>query len=77
VLFASSIFLFEFYNITAGGLPWKVALAMDDAQQHWTAWSLVPWLVIIAGSIALWCNTRTGKFDLRLFRLAKLRTESV
>jgi uncharacterized membrane protein len=77
VLAASSIFLFEFYNITAGGLPWKVALAMDDSQQHWTAWSLVPWLVIIAGSIALWCNTRAGKLDLRLFRFAKLRTESV
>src|SRR5205814_9088641 len=34
---ASSGFLFAFYNITSGGLPWRVALAMDDSKQHWTA----------------------------------------
>ena len=76
VTIASSVFLFAFYNITSGGLPWRVALAMDDSQQHWTAWSLVPWIVIIAGSIALWCKTRDGKFDLRLFKLVKLRAEN-
>jgi hypothetical protein len=54
----------------------SVALAMDDSKQHWTAWSLVPWLVITAGSIALWRKTADGKLDLRLFRLAKLRAES-
>jgi uncharacterized membrane protein len=76
VLVSSSVFLFAFYNITSGGLPWSVALAMDDSKQHWTAWSLVPWLVITAGSIALWRKTADGKLDLRLFRLAKLRAES-
>src|SRR5712692_6254930 len=49
LLVSSSIFLFAFYNITSGGLPWKVALAMDDSMQHWAAWSLLPWLVIIIG----------------------------
>jgi Gpi18-like mannosyltransferase len=76
VLVASSVFLFAFYNITSGGLPWSVALAMDDSRQHWTAWSLVPWLTITAGSIALWRKTADGKLDLRLFRFTKLRAES-
>ncbi|HET9856960.1 MAG TPA: glycosyltransferase 87 family protein [Chthoniobacterales bacterium] len=76
VLAASSIFLFAFYNITSGGLPWKVALAMDDSMQHWAAWSLVPWLVLIIGSIALWQKTRARKLDLRLLKLVKLRVEN-
>jgi len=76
VTIASSAFLFAFYNITAGGLPWKVALAMDDSQQHWTVWSLLPWLVIIVGSIALWRKTDARKLDLRLFKFVKLRAES-
>ena len=76
VLISSSVFLFAFYNITSGGLPWSVALAMDDSRQHWTAWSLLPWLVIVAGSIALWRKTADGKLDLRLFKFVKLRAES-
>ena len=73
---ASSIFLFAFYNITSGGLPWKVALAMDDSKQHWIAWSLLPWLIIIAGSILFWRKTADGRLDLRLLKLVKLRAES-
>jgi len=73
---ASSGFLFAFYNITSGGLPWRVALAMDDSKQHWTAWSLLPWLVIIAGSTALLAKTRGRKLDLRLFKLLKLSAEN-
>jgi Gpi18-like mannosyltransferase len=76
VLVSSSIFLFAFYNITSGGLPWKVALAMDDSMQHWAAWSLMPWLVITGGAIALWRKTADGKLELRLFRFAKLRAEN-
>src|SRR4030095_7699386 len=51
---SSSIFLFAFYNITSGGLPWSVALAMDESSQHWIVWSLLPWSVLIAGAVALW-----------------------
>jgi hypothetical protein len=76
VLVSSSIFLFAFYNITSGGLPWSVALAMDDSMQHWAAWSLLPWLVIIIGSIALWRKNADGKIDLRLFKFVKLRAEN-
>jgi len=73
---ASSVFLFAFYNITSGGLPWKVALAMDDSKQHWTEWSLLPWLVLIVGSLALWWNRRTRMSDLASFGFARLRAES-
>jgi hypothetical protein len=65
---SSSIFLFAFYNITSGGLPWSVALAMDETKQPWIAWSLLPWLVLIAGSIALWRKTTDSKLDLPLVR---------
>jgi hypothetical protein len=68
LLFSSSIFLFAFYNITSGGLPWSVALAMDETKQPWAAWSLLPWLVLIAGAIALWRKTAESKLDLPLFR---------
>jgi uncharacterized membrane protein len=76
VLTASSIFLFAFYNITSGGLPWKVALATDDSKQHWAAWSLLPWLVITAGSIALWRKTVNRELDLRPLQLEKLPAET-
>ena len=76
LLVASSTFLFEFYNITSGGLPWSVALAMDDSKQHWTAWSLLPWTVILAGSVLLSRKSLTGKINLGLLPLEKFRTES-
>jgi len=76
VLIASSVFLFAFYNITSGGLPWSVALAMDDSKQHWTGWSLLPWLVITAGSIALWRKAANRELDLRPLQLEKLPAET-
>jgi Gpi18-like mannosyltransferase len=76
VLVSSSVFLFAFYNITSGGLPWSVALAMDDSKQHWTGWSLLPWLVITAGSIALWRKTVNRELDLRPLQPEKLPAEA-
>jgi uncharacterized membrane protein len=76
VLISSSIFLFAFYNITSGGLPWKVALAMDDSMQHWTGWALLPWLVIVGGSFAIWRKLHARKLDLGLFNLVKLGAEN-
>ena len=70
------MFLFAFYNITSGGLPWKVALAMDDSRQHWIVWSLLPWLIIIAGSAALFAKMYLRKDDPALFKFGKLRAES-
>lgn len=74
VLVSSSIFLFAFYNITSGGLPWSVALAMDDSKQHWTAWALLPWTVLLAGSVILWAN-RAGLCVWRPLQLEPIRVE--
>lgn len=60
-LLTSSIFLFAFYNITSGGLPWNLALAMDDSRQHWGVWSLIPWFTLIVGSIVLWLQKQPWK----------------
>jgi uncharacterized membrane protein len=76
LVFSSSIFLFAFYNITSGGLPWSVALAMDDSRQHWTAWSLLPWIVITAGAITLWRKAVNEKLGLGFLQFQKLRPES-
>ena len=73
---SSSIYLFAFYNITSGGFPWSVALAMDESSQHWIVWSLVPWSVLIGGAAALWLKRSYGKLRLPLVRLAKLRPEN-
>ena len=73
---STSIYLFAFYNITSGGLPWSVALAMDESSQHWIIWSLVPWSVLVAGAVALWLKRSYGKLCLPLVRLTKLRAEN-
>jgi uncharacterized membrane protein len=59
ILIASSIFLFAFYNITSRGLPWSAALSTDEFRERWIPWSLLPWTVLIVGSIALWRKAQT------------------
>jgi uncharacterized membrane protein len=76
VLIASSVFLFAFYNITSGGLPWSVALAMDESSQHWTAWALLPWIAITAGSAVLWRRVNLGKTSPGIFRIGKISFEN-
>jgi hypothetical protein len=49
---------------------------MNATMQPWTAWSLLPWLVIVAGSIAICRKTANGKLDLRLVKFMKLRAEN-
>lgn len=62
LLGASSIFLFVFYNVTAGGLPWSVALSTDQAIATWAPFSLLPWLVLLGGLI-LWIRGNRGKSE--------------
>src|SRR5437870_300056 len=62
ILIASSIFLFAFYNITSGGLPWKVAISSDELRELWLPWSLLPWAVLIGGSIVLCREAAADKF---------------
>jgi hypothetical protein len=76
VLIASSVFLFAFYNITSGGLPWSVAISTDELRDLWAPWSLLPWVVVIAGSLAFWRKSAESKIHLRLFNFEKLRAPS-
>lgn len=68
---SSSLFLFFFYNITAGGLPWYVAISTNKLNLAWTPWSLWPWAVLIVGLICL-CR-KAASLD-PLFRLFSLQT---
>ena len=76
VLVSSSVFLFAFYNVTSRGLPWSVAVSTDELRGLWMPWSLLPWLVIIAGAITLWRNAADGKLDLPRLKLLKLRAQT-
>ena len=64
---SSSIFLFVFYNTIARGFPWFVAIS-DQRNLTWVPWSLLPWIVLIVGTIALWRKTTETNLALPLFR---------
>jgi hypothetical protein len=51
---ASSLFVFFFYNVTAGGLPWYMAISTNQLNPIWTPWAIWPWMVLIAGVLFLW-----------------------
>ncbi len=42
----SSLFLFFFYNVTAGGLPWYLAISTNKLNVLWAPWSLWPWATL-------------------------------
>jgi hypothetical protein len=64
-----SLFLFFFYNVTAGGFPWYFAMSTNELNTVWTPWSLWPWLVLIAGLVVLWHEAKRANPSLRLFSL--------
>jgi hypothetical protein len=45
---ASSVFLFAFYTVICGGLPWNRGSSTAELLPHWVAWSSLPWLVLAA-----------------------------
>jgi hypothetical protein len=70
---SSSLFLFFFYNVTAGEFPWYVAVSTDKLNTVWTPWSLWPWMTLILGMILLWKQAAAADPLLRLFSLQNLR----
>jgi Glycosyltransferase family 87 len=66
----SALFLFFFYNITANGLPWYMAVSTTKLNTVWTPWSIWPWAALIIGALLLWRNARQRDPALRLFSLA-------
>lgn len=69
---SSSLFLFFFYNVTAGGFPWYFAMSTDKLNSVWTPWSLWPWAVLVTGLIIFWKNARLRYPSLRLLSLDAL-----
>ena len=70
---SSSLFLFFFYNVTAGGFPWYFAMSTENLNTVWTPWSLWPWTTLILGMILLWKKAAAADPSLRLFSLQTLR----
>jgi uncharacterized membrane protein len=75
LLVSSSVFLFVFYNVTARHWPWKFAFASNQLSGVVAPWSLLPWIVLITGSIALWRKTVWSQPALRLSSLETLSAE--
>jgi hypothetical protein len=74
---SSSVYLFFFYNTTAGGLPWYVAISTNklDGLNLWAPWSLLPWGVLLFGMIFLWKEAVAADPSLRLCSLQTLRKQ--
>jgi hypothetical protein len=66
---SSSIFAFAFYNTISNGLPWYKGVSTNVLNKIWAPWSLLPWLVLIAGLIMLWRKAKRADPLLRLFSL--------
>jgi hypothetical protein len=50
---------------------------MDESTQPWIVWSLLPWIVLIAGgSIILWKKATGRKLHFDAVRLETLRAKS-
>jgi uncharacterized membrane protein len=77
LLVSSSVFLFVFYNVTARHWPWKFALANNQLSGVLAPWSLLPWIVLIAGSIALWSKTVRAEPALHVSSLETVSAENM
>jgi uncharacterized membrane protein len=65
----STVFVFFFYNVTAHGLPWYLAVSTNALNPLWTPWALWPWAALIVGMILCWRKAVAIDPFLRLFSL--------
>jgi len=72
LLATSSLFLFFFYNITAHGLPWYLAISTNKLNTVWTPWSIWPWATLLIVMILFWRKARAADSTLHLFSLKTL-----
>jgi hypothetical protein len=75
LMLSSSIFLFSFYHITSGGLPWHLAKSTPTTNELTSVWALCPWAFTIAAICILWRNAVRHDPDLRLMSLRPPRGE--
>jgi Gpi18-like mannosyltransferase len=62
----SALFLFFFYNITAHGFPWYLAVSTTKLNTVWTPWTIWPWAALVIGMIWFWRKARAVDPSLRL-----------
>jgi hypothetical protein len=72
LLATSSLFLFFFYNITAHGLPWYLAISTNKLNTVWTPWSIWPWATLLIVMVLFWRKARAADSSLHLFSLKTL-----
>jgi len=65
----STLFLFFFYNVIAGGLPWHFGNSTSRLNTVWTPWSIWPWAIIVAALILFWRQTKSSEPDISLVSL--------
>lgn len=65
----SSLFVFFFYNVTAGGLPWYMAISTNQLNRVWTPWTIWPWAILILAMVYWWRNAIAKDSRLRLLSL--------
>ena len=65
----SALFVFFFYNVTAGGFPWYVAISTNRLNRIWTPWTVWPWIVLVFALIFSWRNAAARNPGLRLISL--------
>jgi hypothetical protein len=73
---ASSLFLFFFYNITAQGLPWFLAISRNHGNEACSIWALWPWTVIVFAAILFWKKAVESDSSLRLFSFQSVTSQS-
>lgn len=66
---SSAVYLFFFYNMLAGGLPWYIAVSTNklDGLNLWAPWSLWPWATLLVAMVLLWKKAQALDSSLRLF----------
>ena len=71
---SSSVYLFFFYNILAGGLPWYIAISTNklDGLNLWAPWSLWPWATLFLALVLFWKKAEALDSSLRLFSFQTL-----
>lgn len=52
ITLASAAFLFAFYTIICGGVPWFHGVSTAELLSRWVGWSALPWLALTAFLVA-------------------------
>ena len=71
---ASSLFVFFFYNVTAHGLPWYLAISTNELNVMWAPWTIWPWATLLIAMIWFWPKAADTDPDSHLLNLETLQS---